>query len=1692
MQLSDLAGQNYSAGLLNSAPASTPIDLAKFATPLSTAIAPKAGRSSLLFVDAGVRDYQSLLAGVQPGTEVHVLDATQDAIGQITQTLLGRQGITSLHILSHGEAGGLQFGQNWLSLANLTTYAPQLQTWNNALTADADILLYGCNVGSGEMGQAFMQILSQLTGADVAASDNLTGNATLGGDWILEKQTGAITAPLALSTAAETAYASVLKAQVRPVTDFSFNPSVPSTAANLTSVNDTLYFTANNGPNGSQLWRVDLLAPYSTPQTVYQPGTNPANLTNLNGTLYFTATEGTATRLYRLAPDPNPGYPGMVETIPMSGSNPSNLMGVNDSLFFTVNDGNGTNLWKIAPASALYPGGALPPAVPQPIQIGGNIAPNPTNFTTLNGTLYFLANNGPIEMLWKLEPGKTTAVMISGTTPSSDLNNLMNVNGKLYLTATEGGQTKLWQVDRPSDPNLPELLTPIASPPFTNIQSLTNVNGIIYFTATNATEGTELYSVNPQQGNYAMPAFMRSGPAGSDPANLTNVNGKLYFIATDDATGRELRCLNVGPNGNGSFTDTIELIYGNASSNPANLVNLNGTLYFTAQDSPTGPARLWQIQPGPNGATGFRNQVYMPNGGNNLANLTVINGSLFFTADSWNGQTELWQIKAKDTNSYNPPIPTSLGWFNSVAGAPLANWLTIDGKVFFTANTTSQSSDIFVVESQAPNVNISNTYLPYTENSAPILIADYPNVYDPDTTNLQGAMLKVGLKGGMGTFDRLSILANNEVTLEGNVIKFLGKRMGSYNGGSQSDLTITFDGVTVDSFGIAQVLGRIAYRNTSESLAEYGSSQTQRTIEIKLLDGEGGIGMKTVNLNLQGVNDVPIVGVNRQLSNLNTSYNSSAGWQTFSPNGLMPSSPPGQISGALDPQRQMAYGINTSKLAEGQITLDATTGFAVSFRASLQQESHIGAADINQDGKADQSGFNVLVISSDNTKAIKLGFFSDRIWAYNNDGTQAEFAQFDTHVMKNYQVVIKGNTYTLMADGVEILSDQLRNYSNLPSPFAGINNPYNNPGNPNPYTQSNYIFFGDDATTAGADVLLSNIQVLGSPSVFETTALPVGYLPPSLTIGEIRAIDVDGNSVTTFSLQDPASSPFDVSSSLSLKPGATLDYETQNSYTLILNGPFGQQPQLKVNVLDIMEVNKVGREDSPIAFTANDFTSLYNQPGSTPLTRIRIMTPPQNGTLKLGGMDIYGGNEIDVAQLNNLTFNPAANFNGTVTLNWDAFNGTTWINMNNPNPATMPVINLTIAPVNDAPILTLPPNPNQTVSVGAGAQTLSFYAMPADYNAPDEKNQIILAYEIVSNSNPGIFAVAPTIDANGKFTYTPMVSGAGGTATIGIRAKDSGGTANGGVDTSAIQTFTITVNPILIPNSTDLLLRDNTGTIGFSKLNGMTYSIWVSLFNAGANTDIIATRDFDQDGDLDMLVRDTNTGALGFWKMNGMAYGSYSHLFNVNATTQIEATGDFDKDGSLDFLVRDTSTGALGFWKMNGMAFAGYSWLFNVSAATKIEATGDFDKDGSLDILARDTNTGAMGFWKMNGMNFGSYTYLFNVNANTQISATGDFDKDGDLDILIRDTTTGTAGFWQMNGMAYAGYAALLNNTNGVNPIGVSDFDQDGDLDILVRDTKTSSLGFWKLNGMASDGYQFLQSAGSEWEVKGIGNFDLA
>jgi uncharacterized repeat protein (TIGR01451 family) len=161
---------------------------------------------NVLFVDARVENCDSLARGATADTFVFVLDSTRDGVEQITRILANCSDLDSLQIVSHGREARVQLGAIELCSDNLETYSHLLQQWGKALSERGDILLFGCSVAAGESGAAFVRRLSFIAGADIAASDNLTGSAALGGDWELKFATGEIKASIAIEKEVLEAY----------------------------------------------------------------------------------------------------------------------------------------------------------------------------------------------------------------------------------------------------------------------------------------------------------------------------------------------------------------------------------------------------------------------------------------------------------------------------------------------------------------------------------------------------------------------------------------------------------------------------------------------------------------------------------------------------------------------------------------------------------------------------------------------------------------------------------------------------------------------------------------------------------------------------------------------------------------------------------------------------------------------------------------------------------------------------------------------------------------------------------------------------------------------------------------------------------------------------------------------------------------------------------------------------------------------------------------------------------------------------------------------------------------------------------------------------------------------------------------------------------------------------------------------
>lgn len=450
-----------------------------------------------------------------------------------------------------------------------------------------------------------------------------------------------------------------------------------------TDVNGSLFFAANDGTSGSELWTSDGTAIGTTMVRDINPGagsSSPYGI-NVNGTYLFFADDGVhGPELWRS--DGTFAGTVMLKDIDLGplGSFPDWLTDVNGTLFFTANDGTGTELWK-------SDGTAFGTVMVK--DIGTGVGSNPVYLTNVNGTLFFSADDGTHgQELWISDGTPSGTKMVKDINPagSSVPTRLTAVNGTLYFRGIDAiNGDELWKSDgtpagtvRVKDINP----GPVGSGP----DFLTNVNGTLFFNADDGTNGQELWKSDGTAAGTLMVKDINPGGV-SSPNVLTAVNGMLFFRADDGINGTELW----KSDGTATGTVMVKDINPGGSSGPIYSVNVNGTLYFQATDGPTG-YELWKCDGTPSGTVLAMD--INPVGSSNPFFLANVNGTMFFSADDGVHGQELWKVtdfsddfdRVDDTNlgsawTESPGdlavFGNALVGFGSKGGTALVNGVTL-------------------------------------------------------------------------------------------------------------------------------------------------------------------------------------------------------------------------------------------------------------------------------------------------------------------------------------------------------------------------------------------------------------------------------------------------------------------------------------------------------------------------------------------------------------------------------------------------------------------------------------------------------------------------------------------------------------------------------------------------------------------------------------------------------------------------------------------------------------------------------------------------------------------------------------------------------------------------------------------------------------------------------------------------------
>jgi ELWxxDGT repeat protein len=328
----------------------------------------------------------------------------------------------------------------------------------------------------------------------------------------------------------------------------------------LTNVEGTLYFFANDGATGHELWRSDgTEAGTSRVKDVRSSGNSIPSISSsrpvaVGGTLFFVANDGVSGYELWKSDGTEPGTALVKEILPGSSGSMSfpTMLNVGGTLYFSANDGvHGRELWKSDGTEAgtvqikdIFPGSS-----------------GSTNggFAYVGGLIYFGASDGLSGLeLWKSD-GTESGTMrvkdirsgVAGSLPNVTLTTapttLTNVAGTLFFSANDGVRGyELWRSDGTEAGTM--LVKDVRSGSVSAfLGELTAVDGKLFFVADDGVNGRELWRSDGIESGTSLTKDVRTGSGSSlrisdvsSRNSLKNVAGNLYFAANDGVTGYEL------------------------------------------------------------------------------------------------------------------------------------------------------------------------------------------------------------------------------------------------------------------------------------------------------------------------------------------------------------------------------------------------------------------------------------------------------------------------------------------------------------------------------------------------------------------------------------------------------------------------------------------------------------------------------------------------------------------------------------------------------------------------------------------------------------------------------------------------------------------------------------------------------------------------------------------------------------------------------------------------------------------------------------------------------------------------------------------------------------------------------------------------------------------------------------------------
>ncbi len=507
------------------------------------------------------------------------------------------------------------------------------------------------------------------------------------------------------------------KAQ-NPILVKDINPGAAGSGDYWTAVmNDLLYFSADDGTNGKELWRSDgSLAGTYMVKNIDGRGLDPRYPANCNGTLYFAGNDGvTGVEPWKSDGTAN-GTLLLKDMVPAGtaggSSSPTSFMHVNGITYFSAGTAlkrtnTGTGGPGYFPAAALC---VTDGTTSGTRMISSTSALVPACMTAYNNQLYFYGTTWPNSSFWVRKGCQTELFRSNGTAKGTSI--VKDINPGNEASSYSSIYTN-YPVDR-----------------------MVTTNGYLYFRADDGSHGSELWRSDGSSGGTVAEADIFTGSGAATPTWMTVMGNAIYFVAVEGADGDKLWKYDVGSR---QVSLVKDINTGADSSFIFWLTAAGEKLFFSAKDPEYGQ-ELWVSDGTPAGTTiidinvgagsSYPNYVYgMPLKPyealmlhHGVSNFAVIGSFIYFAADDGVSGVELWRSDGATTEK--------LGDLNPGAAGSYPRYLTVvNGKLFFCATTPDAGEELWLYTPPIPKRAGEQAGLP----SALLLEQNYPNPFNPST-----------------------------------------------------------------------------------------------------------------------------------------------------------------------------------------------------------------------------------------------------------------------------------------------------------------------------------------------------------------------------------------------------------------------------------------------------------------------------------------------------------------------------------------------------------------------------------------------------------------------------------------------------------------------------------------------------------------------------------------------------------------------------------------------------------------------------------------------------------------------------------------------------------------------------------------------------------------------------------------------